>query len=266
MNSKIFLSTAVLTLSVFAGNCWATAAGEVALITGRGTATASDGTVRSLAKGDSVYSGEIVNSGASSYVNLKFADGGFILLRPRSRFEIADFKYAAAAAPAALVAKSTAAAAPPVAARKPIANPVIVAPAAQENLAEHAFFRLLKGGFRAISGLVGHVNRADYRVSTPVATIGIRGTDYLAVICDAICAHDPVIAEVLPNGANALGGTVVGVFSGGIYIENAAGKQTDVAPGQYLINLPDGRQFVLPSMPHFLQVDPIPNPKDICAD
>ncbi|HWU68056.1 MAG TPA: hypothetical protein VN046_04205 [Stenotrophobium sp.] len=264
MNPKTIMSVAALALTVFAGNCWAAAAGEVALITGRGTATASDGTVRSLAKGDPVYSGEIVNSGASSYVNLKFADGGFILLRPRSRFEIADFKYAGAA-PAATTAPAVP---PPPAAKMPAVQPAIAAPApvARENSAEHAFFRLLKGGFRAISGLVGHINRADYRVSTPVATIGIRGTDYLAVVCDAICAHDPVIAEALPDGANALGGTVVGVFSGGIYVENAAGKQTDVAPSQYLINLPDGRQFVLPSMPHFLQVDPIPNPKDICAD
>lgn len=264
MNPKILISAALFALTVFVGNCWAaTSAGEVALITGRGTATAADGTVRSLAKGDAVYSGEIINSGASSYVNIKFADGGYILLRPRSRFEIADFKYAAAAAPAA---KPAPAAAPPPAAKKasPV-KPEIVATAPQESTTERAFFRLLKGGFRAISGLVGHVNRADYSVSTPVATIGIRGTDYLAVICDETCAHDPVIAEALPNGANALGGIVVGVFSGGVYVENTAGKKTDVVPNQYLINLPDGRQFVLPTMPHFLQIDPIPNPKNICA-
>src|SRR3546814_15472343 len=40
------------------------------------------------------------------------------------------------------------------------------------------FFRLLKGGFRAVSGLIGRVDHEEYRVSTPVATIGLRGTEY----------------------------------------------------------------------------------------
>src|SRR3546814_7082028 len=62
------------------------------------------------------------------------------------------------------------------------------------------FFRLLKGGFRAVSGLIGRVDHEEYRVSTPVATIGIRGTDYYVYQCDAACDDDPVIAELIGNG------------------------------------------------------------------
>ena len=39
-------------------------------------------------------------------------------------------------------------------------------------------FSLLKGGLRTITGLVGRSNRKNYQISTTVATIGIRGTEY----------------------------------------------------------------------------------------
>jgi hypothetical protein len=37
---------------------------------------------------------------------------------------------------------------------------------------------LLEGGFRTITGLIAKKNPTDYQVNTPVATIGVRGTDY----------------------------------------------------------------------------------------
>ncbi len=36
----------------------------------------------------------------------------------------------------------------------------------------------MKGGFRAITGLVGKLNKHNYKIATPTATIGIRGTDH----------------------------------------------------------------------------------------
>jgi len=37
---------------------------------------------------------------------------------------------------------------------------------------------LIEGGFRTITGLIAKSNPSDYKVNTPVATIGVRGTDY----------------------------------------------------------------------------------------
>ncbi len=37
---------------------------------------------------------------------------------------------------------------------------------------------LAKGGFRTITGLISKSNPDGYQVNTPVATIGVRGTDY----------------------------------------------------------------------------------------
>lgn len=37
---------------------------------------------------------------------------------------------------------------------------------------------LITGGFRTITGLISKTNPDDYKINTPVATIGVRGTDY----------------------------------------------------------------------------------------
>jgi hypothetical protein len=41
---------------------------------------------------------------------------------------------------------------------------------------------LIEGGFRTITGAIAKQNPGDYQVNTPVATIGVRGTDYAAVV------------------------------------------------------------------------------------
>ena len=44
------------------------------------------------------------------------------------------------------------------------------------------FARLVSGGFRTVTGAIGKENHQEYRVITPVSMIGIRGTDYTAVL------------------------------------------------------------------------------------
>src|SRR3990167_10282981 len=41
---------------------------------------------------------------------------------------------------------------------------------------------LIEGGFRTITGLIAKNNPDDYQVNTPVATIGVRGTDYTVYV------------------------------------------------------------------------------------
>jgi hypothetical protein len=48
----------------------------------------------------------------------------------------------------------------------------------KQDGSERSFFSLLKGGFRAVTGLIGSRNKRNYRIKTPSATIGIRGTDH----------------------------------------------------------------------------------------
>ncbi|MBI2383329.1 MAG: FecR domain-containing protein [Gammaproteobacteria bacterium] len=226
-------------------------AGEVTLLTGRGTAVSPDGVVRDLAKGAPVYSGEMVNTGVNSYLNMQFTDGGLVLLRPNSRFQIQDYSYRSAplTLPSAAPARKSGAASG--------------APAAASPAEGRALFRLLKGGFRTVTGLIGKGNPDDYRVSAGVATLGIRGTDYFVYLCDAACAADPVVAANAGAGAGA-GGVLVGVIRGTVFTANEAGQQIDVGEDQHVLTLPDGTQVELPFAPRFVRVDPIPNPES-CA-
>ncbi|MGB0712296.1 MAG: FecR family protein [Gammaproteobacteria bacterium] len=41
-----------------------------------------------------------------------------------------------------------------------------------------AVFKLARGAFRAVTGRISSVSRPDFRVQTPVATAGVRGTDF----------------------------------------------------------------------------------------
>lgn len=238
------------------------AVAEINLVTGRGTVSNEESAIRAATKGDKVFSGEVVSTGPNTYVNLKFIDGSFVLIRPKSRFQIEDFQLAGAAP------------ATPAAPARPSAPKPAVTPqapvAATAAGSSRAFFRLLKGGFRAVSGAVGRLDRNEYRVATPVATIGIRGTDYSAIICDAACAADPVIRNELTEGDLAEGGLVAGVDEGGIDVSSSGtncdnkqqvGGVCPVDKSQNLLVTRDGSQFRLGEVPKFLASDPIPDPR-----
>ena len=204
----------------------APAAGTATLVTGHVTAAAPSGEIRDLIKGGPVYSGEVIITAASSYVNVEFTDGGRVLLRPQSRFSIEHYQYAGTAS----------------------AQPIT--PAGQPAQQEGAFFRLLKGGFRAVSGLIGHTRREDYSVQTPVATIGIRGTDYEVRYCNGDCG------DVTPAPKDGL---YAGVQSGAIALTNQGGTATTTA-GQYVF-ISGGNAVGVPLTLRPAALQPLPDPK-----
>ncbi|MGH8372830.1 MAG: FecR family protein [Gammaproteobacteria bacterium] len=211
--------------SLYADN--ATPVGTITLVTGHATAAAPSGQIRDLFHGGKVYAGETLITANSSYMNVEFSDGGRVLLRPESRFVIERYQYNTAAANA---------------------------PATNNAQTEHesAFFRLLKGGFRAVSGLIGHVRRQDYAVQTPVATIGIRGTDYEVRYCAGDCG------DIQPAPHDGL---YTGVESGGIVVTNQSG-QILLSQGQYsLVPAGGGTPVPLPLRPPALGKKPLPDPR-----
>lgn len=171
-------------------------AGEVQTITGRATAASPDGTVRALDKGTPFFSGETINTGPNTYVRLRFTDESFVVLRPNSRFQIEDYQHTG------------------------------------EPEEERGFFSLLKGGFRAVTGLIGKLNRKNYRVSTGMATIGIRGTDYETRVCAGDCL------DVFPAPADGL---YVGVVHNQVLVVTSpGGQETLMGTGDYIACLAAG--------------------------
>lgn len=152
MRYAAFMSALVLgSLLAAPAQAAAQAAGEVVKVVGRASAATLDGDLRRLDQGQALNSGDTVITATSSFVRMKLSDGGFVVLRPNTRFQIADYNYS----------------------DKP-----------EES---RSVFSLLKGGFRAVTGLIGKRNRSAVSYRTAVATIGIRGTDLEVIDCSDGC-------------------------------------------------------------------------------
>jgi hypothetical protein len=118
--------------------------------------TTQSGDIKPVVKGTSLKSTDIISTSSRSYVRMKMEDDSYIMVRPDSRMKIDDFKFNS---------------------KKP-----------EEG---QGFFSLLKGGFRAVTGLIK--DKKKYRYNTSVATIGIRGTEFSVRVCSFDCYDiDPV--------------------------------------------------------------------------
>lgn len=127
------------------------AAARVEFVAGSVQAAGLDGRQRTLLKGMEIGPGDTVQTNGNGRAQLRFSDGGYISLQPNTQFRVDEYKYEG----------------------KTDGN-------------EKGHFSLIKGGLRAITGAIGHVNKSNYRVNTPVATIGIRGTEFLAQYNDKL--------------------------------------------------------------------------------
>lgn len=144
------------------------AAGHADFVIGNVQAVAADGAQRPLAKGSEINIGEAIHTAAGARAQIRFTDGGYVSLQPNSQFRIDDYRY--------------------------------------ENKTdgkEKGFFSLLRGGLRTITGAIGHVNRDNYRVTTSMATIGIRGTGYNAMLGEGLTVSvaDGVISLTNKGGS-----------------------------------------------------------------
>lgn len=183
----------------------AESAGSVALAQGSVTDTATDGSHRELKDGDTVYPGDAFAIGDDSYLDLDLEDGGRILLRPDTNFQIQEYHFDPDAHPAAGEA------------------PLLANPQAKP---ESAFFNLVKGGLRAVDGLIGQSHPQNYGVETPVATIGVRGTAFDVRYCGSDCQD-----EAGANGAPQ-NGLYTSVTEGSIGVKNDSGETVTKA-GEY---------------------------------
>ncbi|MBI1396973.1 MAG: hypothetical protein GC151_13425 [Betaproteobacteria bacterium] len=184
------LGTAVLIIAtVMAPEAMAAdVAGRVLLAAGDALAIRSGRAVR-LTRGDEIRAHDLLRTGRNSNLQVRMSDSGIISLRPDSALSIEDYVYHG-----------------------------------RPDGSENAFFRLLKGGFRTITGLIGRVNKSAYHVRTGVATIGIRGTAYALALCDAgSCQSAP--------GKPAADGLYGTVTEGRIVAANKA-TQISLAAGQ----------------------------------
>jgi hypothetical protein len=228
MNSKLvfrMVAAPLLALSGIAAAAAATPAGEVMVATGVVTAQTPAGETRTLAKGSALFERDRIKTAEKSFAMLRLADDTRIAVRPNSEFVLEKFD--------------------------------------QRAGQETEELRLIKGGLRALTGSVGRQKPEAVKLNTPYASIGIRGTDFAARLCQADdCAQDEKELErhkpIQTACPQRLDGTPAGgyvvVFDGGIYAEQGA-RRVDLRPieGAYM------REGVLQctaASPNFMVHDP----------
>jgi len=143
-------------------------AGQVIVVTGSFQAQQADQKLRPLARGSYFYSGDTLITGKESTAQVRFTDGTVTALYPNSELRINDYVYQS-----------------------------------QDKQQNRSVTTLVKGGFRALTGLISKENPEAYQARTPVAVIGVRGTNFGAVLDK--------------------GKLYAGVWKGGIYVKNEKG-------------------------------------------
>ena len=140
--------------------------------------------IRTLKPGDIVFVGDRMRATASGELVLRVEDGGYVAMRPGAEFLVEEF----------------------------VAN---------KSSSDRVSLKLLQGGLRLITGWVGKLNPKGYRVQTPSATIGIRGTDHEAYF----------LTSPMASSLSQTSGTYDKVLSGQTYLQTPDGS-VDIEPGK----------------------------------
>lgn len=119
--------------------------GEVSLAIGMSRVVGERGN-HTTTRGLAVQVGDRIETERGGHVHVRFVDGAYVSVRPGSRLFIEAYHYDPA---------------------KP-----------QENAVR---FRLEEGVVRAISGRLAESARERFRLNTPIAAIGVRGTDFVVL-------------------------------------------------------------------------------------
>jgi hypothetical protein len=197
--SKKCIATKAFAALLLAGVCSMATAGQVAgtviNLSGALMAQKADGKVRVLGLKSEVESGDTLVSEKNTYAQIKFIDNSEMTLKPNTTFKVESFAFEAG---------------------KPEAD--------------SASFSLIKGGLRSITGLLGKRSKEKFELKTPSATIGIRGTTFVAQY-----VPPPLPAKAAGPTAGAGGlppGLYVQVIDGLINVTNKGGTQ-NFAAGQF---------------------------------
>ena len=179
MNKTLSLIPFMFALAL--GNADAAPGDTVATIThlsGVLSVQRADGSTRLLLVQSPLIEGDVLTTQGDAFARMKFVDQSELVIRPDSVFRIAEFTY-------------------------------------RENdpKADKVHFELTKGGFRAVSGVIGKRNREAVSYGTPTGTIGTLGTHLGALFCQNDCGGVPT-----PTGKTPDNGLHVDVASGAVVV------------------------------------------------
>ncbi|MCH7880459.1 MAG: FecR domain-containing protein [Proteobacteria bacterium] len=136
--------------------------GYIASQQGQATVTDLNGNTQTLQINSEVYEGDRISTGQNSNLFIAMDDGAEIYLKEDSVVKISEY---------------------------------IITPGFDRN--SSSILDLIRGGLRKITGLIGASALSNYQLQTGLATIGIRGTEYVIKLCklddcsQAVSRNDP---------------------------------------------------------------------------
>lgn len=187
------------------------AAGHFLFVYGKVSVVTPHGVAQQATKGMQIEEGETITSGLHGAAQLRMEDGAFLAIRPNTVLRIDAYAFM------------------------------------EKGRKEKSTLSLLQGTFRAITGKIGKRHPQRDLVKTPVATIGIRGTD-----------HEPAF---IPHGLPGAG-AYDKVNKGRTFIKTSAGT-LNLGPNQIGHAFAKNKPPVsLPTMPVFYKTPDKPAVKE----
>jgi len=170
-------------------------AGEVEFARGVGFAQTPGQTPRTLGKGLQLREGDRLTTSEGASAIIKLEDGTRMTVRPNSELVISQYQF-------------------------------------KENAPDNSMLlQMVRGGFRAVTGLISKSSPNAAKVQTSTATIGIRGTDFDARLCRGECAAESsrVNESARPNAV--LASAKVVQSQGEVFAVDANGQRRRVVDG-----------------------------------
>ena len=127
------------------------------VVASRGTVIAnSSADSRELKQGDEIFVEDEIMTGPKSFAVVQFLDGAKVTIKPNSEIVVEDYVY-------------------------------------NGNSDDKATLSLVSGGLRVITGAMAKNNPENYKVKTPVALMGVRGTEFAVQLCgEDVCEEEGV--------------------------------------------------------------------------
>ncbi|MDZ7839432.1 MAG: FecR family protein [Gammaproteobacteria bacterium] len=225
----------VLCLAALLGNTAAASGPVGTALTVKGVVTLQPqaGDAVFLAKDSKVHEGDTIVSAEKSFAVIAFIDDSRVVIRQETEFVVEGFRF--------------------------------------DEAEQSSAFRLLKGGIRALTGKIARENPDNYKLDTPVASLGVRGTSYDARLCDETCSEESDTGsewQAAPAQSECAIRLDIEKFPAGGYFtvrEGAVvlrkeGREVTLRPGDVGF-ADDSRIGCLPQVPAFMFDDQTPLPE-----
>jgi|GEM_PF-3741292 len=151
-------------------------AGTVLATHGQNQIKRATQTITPLKPGNAVQANDTIVTEPNGRLQVRFVDGAIVSMQPGTQFSVDQYQF--------------------------------------KEEESSSFFSLLRGAVRMASGLIGKKDPQEWRLTTPSATVGIRGTHFVVehTVCDPDCSP----------GSEP--GTRVAVTQGEVVVSNATGS------------------------------------------